>query len=106
MNKEENSLCKSIQMNFEDEIREKPYTEFHSLIDNLEVENDKKDDDPLDKKNNSMFEKPKLNLKKPPVPEFNNLYKKADKNFLKRIQNILKNNENKSFNYLSSEESN
>ena len=58
-----------------------------------------------------MFEKTSknqtfdFNLKKPPVPNFENLYKKADRNFLKKIQNVLKRtNSNKSFNYLSSED--
>ena len=104
---------KSAQMDFEDEIKEKekPYKEFHSLIEDLNVSNEKNSNLNLnlenEKVNNSMFEKPKLNLKKPPVPNFDNLYKKADKNFLKKIQNVIKkSNSNKSFNYISSDEEN
>jgi len=102
---DENLANKSLQMNFEEEIKEKNY-EFHSLIENLNKEHEKNETEINEKVNQSYIEKPKLNLKKPPVPEFNNLYKKADKNFLKKIQNILKKNESKSFNYLSSEEEN
>lgn len=102
---EENMSNKSLQMNFEEEIKEKNY-DFHSLIEKLDKEHEKIDYEINEKVNHSVIEKPKLNLKKPPVPEFNNLYKKADKNFLKKIQNILKKNESKSFNYLSSDEEN
>lgn len=60
-----------------------------------------------EKFNQSMFEtlgKSKT-LRKPPIPALNNLYQKADKKFLNRIQNILKNKETKKLNYASSEES-
>lgn len=104
-NNDENIGNRSLQMNFEEEIKEKNY-EFHSLIEKLDKEHEKIENEMIEKVNHSMIEKPKLNLKKPPIPEFNNLYKKADKNFLKKIQNILKKNESKSFNYLSSEDEN
>jgi hypothetical protein len=58
-----------------------------------------------EKNNQSMFEtlgKTKT-LRKPPIPALNNLYQKADKQFLNRIQNILKNKETKKLNYASSE---
>ncbi len=105
INNVENLANKSLQMDFEEEITEKNY-EFHSFIDKLDKEQEKTETEINEKVNHSMIEKPKLNLKKPPVPEFNNLYKKADKNFLKKIQNILKKNDSKSFNYLSSEDEN
>jgi hypothetical protein len=94
-------------MDYEDEIKEKPYKEFHSLIEDLNVINEKNLnlENENEKVNNSMFEKPKFNLRKPPVPNFDNLYKKADKNFLRKIQNVIKkSNSNKSFNYISSDE--
>jgi hypothetical protein len=58
--------------------------------------------------NQSMFETVKrpLNFKKPPSPALNKLYKNADKNFLNRIQNILKKKEDKKLSYATSEESN
>jgi hypothetical protein len=62
----------------------------------------------LDKKNQSMFEsfKKKEKPKRPPIPALNNLYKTADKNFLNKIQKILKNKDSKKLNYASSEDSN
>jgi hypothetical protein len=58
--------------------------------------------------NQSMFETMKrpLNFKKPPSPALNKLYKNADKNFLNRIQNILKKKDNKKLSYATSEDSN
>jgi hypothetical protein len=58
--------------------------------------------------NQSMFEtlKRPLNFKKPPSPALNKLYKNADKNFLNRIQNILKKKDGKKLSYATSEESN
>lgn len=99
-------LNKSLHLDFRDDFKEKPYSEFHSYIDRLDNKINNQEEEIIEKNNNSMFEKPKINLVRPPVPEFNNLCKKADKHFLKKIQNILKksNNTNKSFNYLSSDE--
>jgi hypothetical protein len=102
---EDNLINKSLNMNFEEEIKEKNY-DYHSFIEKYDKDNENLDNEINNKINFSLIEKPKLNLKRPPVPEFNNLYKKADKNFLKKIQNILKKNESKSFNYLSSDEEN
>lgn len=89
----------------DDYILDKPYSDFHNQLNEMKLidEIERKDNE---RQNLSLIEnlKSKNNMKKPPIPALNNLYKNADKNFLNRIQNILKNKPSKKLNYQSSDE--
>lgn len=91
------SNCSSIDMEVDN--LEKAYS-FSALPSNIEPESSEKKN-----QNQSMFEsfKRKEKPKKPPIPAPYNLYKTADKNFLNKIQKILKNKESKKLTYASSE---
>jgi hypothetical protein len=98
---DEKSEVKVMQSFLDDNISVRPYSEYHNV--NFDEFNTKGEN----KVNNSMMENlKKSHSKKPPHPGFSNLYKNTDKNFLNKIQRILKNKDTKKLNYASSEESN
>jgi hypothetical protein len=85
----------------DDNLSIKPYSECNNLdLDDLKSRGD-------NRVNNSMMENLKrTHFKKPPLPGgIGNLYKNADKDFLNKIQRVLKNKDTKKLNYASSEES-
>jgi hypothetical protein len=96
------SEIKSMQSFLDDNLSIKPYSDYNNLnFDDLKSKNE-------EKVNNSMMENlKKSHLKRPPLPGgLGNLYKTADKNFLNKIQKILKNKDTKKLNYATSEDEN
>lgn len=96
-----NMSMKSI--NTENDIIDKAYSDIQCDLNFNKKESGQK-------VNQSVIENLKVNnskitSKKPPIPALNKLYQNADKNFLNRIQNILKKKDSKKLNYASSEES-
>jgi hypothetical protein len=100
----DNNLSDSRSINVDVEILEKVYS--NSAIENNDDNNDIIVPDTKNNQNQSMFEslKKKEKPRRPPIPALNNLYKTADKNFLNKIQKILKNKDTKRLSYASSEE--
>jgi hypothetical protein len=75
-----NDEAKSIK-SLVDDLSIKPYSEFGVDLDYIKEKHN-------DRINNSMIDN--LRPKKPPHPAINKLYKNADKNFLNKIENIIK----------------
>jgi len=100
----DNNLSHSRSIIVDVDILEKVYS--YSAIQNDDDNKDIIQPDIKNNQNQSMFEsfKKKEKPRRPPIPALNNLYKTADKNFLNKIQKILKNKDTKRLNYASSEE--